>query len=123
MILLYSYDPFLSITVGPFPYTISPPPFLNSAKYSNIMYFVQTVKAFVPSMMKRDHGHIVTISSMLGLMGLCGAADYCASKFAITGMTEALRYEILSERKDDIHVTSVHPFLINTDMFAGIRTR
>ena len=83
----------------------------------------QTVKAFLPSMMENNYGHIVTISSMLGFMGLSGAADYSASKFAATAMAESLRYEILAERKDNVHVTAIHPYLVDTDMFAGVGTR
>ena len=64
------------------------------------------------------------MNSMLGLMGLSGAADYSASKFALKGFMESLDMEMSSQRKDSrIHITSVHPYLIDTDMFAGCTTR
>ncbi|KAJ2091340.1 3-dehydrosphinganine reductase [Coemansia sp. RSA 986] len=46
--------------------------------------------------MVKDHvqGHIVLVSSMLGFFGLIGYAGYCASKFAIRGLAEALRVEL-----------------------------
>ncbi|GFN92567.1 short-chain dehydrogenase/reductase 3, partial [Plakobranchus ocellatus] len=46
-----------------------------------------TTRAFLPSMIEQNKGHIVTISSMLGLAGLNGVVDYCISKFAVTGLS------------------------------------
>lgn len=40
-----------------------------------------TVKAFLPAMISRNHGHLVTVASSAGLVGVNGLADYCASKF------------------------------------------
>ena len=74
-------------------------------------------------MVNRNHGHIVSINSVLGLQGLAGAADYCASKHAVTGFMESLYYELHAAGKSGVYVTSVHPYIINTDMFAGCRTR
>src|SRR6218665_3392727 len=80
----------------------------------------QTVKEFLPVMLTRNHGHIVSINSMLGLSGLGGAAYYCASKFGALGFIESLRMEVEEEGKDGIHVTSIHPYLINTETFDEI---
>ena len=73
--------------------------------------------------MRIDRGHIVCINSMLGLMGLNGAADYSSSKFALTGFMESLNMEIKAEGKKHVYTTSVHPYLIDTDMFMGCKTR
>ena len=72
-------------------------------------------------MLKANCGHLVYINSVLGYMGLAGAADYCASKHALTGMTEALRDEL--HDVDGIHITSVHPHMTNTDLFKGCQMR
>jgi all-trans-retinol dehydrogenase (NAD+) len=40
-----------------------------------------TVKAFLPAMIAKNHGHLITIASSAGLVGVNGLADYCASKF------------------------------------------
>jgi all-trans-retinol dehydrogenase (NAD+) len=40
-----------------------------------------TVKAFMPRMIAKNHGHLITIASSAGLVGVNGLADYCASKF------------------------------------------
>lgn len=43
------------------------------------------MKAFLPEMLEKDHGHIVSVASSAGLVGVNGLADYCASKFAAVG--------------------------------------
>jgi all-trans-retinol dehydrogenase (NAD+) len=89
----------------------------------NLMAQFWTIKSFLPGMLANNHGHIVSINSVLGLIGLGGAADYSASKFGAVGLFEALSLEILRERKDGVHLTTVHPYHVNTDLFAGIKIR
>ena len=60
---------------------------------------------------------------MLGLMGLGGAADYVASKHALSGFHDALCMEIDREGKTGVKVTSIHPYMVNTDMFSGATIR
>ena len=74
-------------------------------------------------MIEGNHGHIVCINSMLGLMGLNGAADYAASKFALTGFMDSLDMELATEKTSRVYTTSIHPYLIDTAMFAGCKTR
>jgi len=74
-------------------------------------------------MLAKNHGHIVGINSMLGLMGVSGATEYCASKFGALGLHEALSFEVAREGKNGIFLTTVHPYHVNTDMFAGATTR
>ena len=52
-----------------------------------------TVSALVPRM-KEKGGYIVNTSSLAGLLGVFGYTDYCASKFALVGFSEALRSEL-----------------------------
>ncbi len=81
-----------------------------------------TLKAFLPSMIERNSGHIVTISSAAGIIGVTGLADYSASKFAVFGFHEAVRME-LRRLKSRVHTTIVCPFFIDTGMFQGVKTR
>jgi 3-dehydrosphinganine reductase len=53
-----------------------------------------TIQALLPHMQARGHGYIVNTSSIAGLIGVFGYADYCASKFALVGFSEALRSEL-----------------------------
>jgi NAD(P)-dependent dehydrogenase (short-subunit alcohol dehydrogenase family) len=50
-------------------------------------------KAVFPHMRKAGHGTIVNISSVAGKRGWANAAAYCASKFGLTGLTQALAAE------------------------------
>lgn len=64
-------------------------------------------------MLKQKSGHIVNISSVVGVMGNAGQVNYAASKAGIIGMTKSLAKE-LSSRK--ITVNAVAPGMIGTDM-------
>lgn len=88
----------------------------------NILAHFWTVKAFLPSMLKADSGHIVTIASAAGLIGVSGLADYSATKFAAFGFNESLRME-LGKLRSSVRTTIVCPFYINTGLFAGVKTR
>ena len=57
-----------------------------------------TIKAFLPFMIEQNHGHIVTIASSAGTLGVAGLCDYCASKFAAVGIDESLRFELRKRR-------------------------
>ena len=88
----------------------------------NIMAHFWTVRAFLPDMIRAGRGHIVTIASAGGIVGVSRMVDYCASKFAAFGFDEALRMEIRKNRWR-IKTTVVCPYYINTGMFAGVRSR
>lgn len=88
----------------------------------NTLAHFWTLKAFLPDMISRNEGHIVTIASAAGIIGVTGLADYSASKFAAFGLHEAIRME-LRRLKKNIQTTVVCPFFINTGMFDGVKTR
>jgi 3-dehydrosphinganine reductase len=52
-------------------------------------------RACLPYFVQQGAGRIVNVTSMLGFMGTFGYAAYCASKYAISGYTEALRQDVL----------------------------
>ncbi|MFK8016922.1 MAG: SDR family oxidoreductase [Gammaproteobacteria bacterium] len=79
-------------------------------------------REFLPAMVARDRGHIVTIASAGGLAGTAKLTDYCASKFAAVGFDDALRAE-LAYLGRNIDTTLVCPYYINTGMFDGVSTR
>ncbi|KAI8438944.1 hypothetical protein MSG28_011260 [Choristoneura fumiferana] len=66
----------------------------------NVLAHFWMLQAFLPSMMERNHGHIVAMSSMAGILGLRNLVPYCASKFAVRGMMEALHEEMREDAKD-----------------------
>tara|TARA_Y100000782_G_scaffold115436_1_gene158396 strand:+ start:378 stop:1211 length:834 start_codon:yes stop_codon:yes gene_type:complete len=70
-------------------------------------------KAFMQQLIDQKEGAIVNISSVYGLMGSPSNTDYCASKFAVRGYTEALSVEF---HKSPITIHCVHPGGINTNI-------
>jgi all-trans-retinol dehydrogenase (NAD+) len=88
----------------------------------NAMAHFWTVRAFLPGMIERGRGHIVTMASAAGIVGVSRMVDYCASKAAVFGFDEALRMEIRQKRWP-IRTTVVCPYFINTGMFDGVKTR
>lgn len=79
-----------------------------------------TTKAFLPEMLEKDHGHIVTIASLAGHVGVGKLIDYCASKFAAVGFDESLRSE-LHALDSKIQTTCICPYFINsTGMFNDV---
>jgi NAD(P)-dependent dehydrogenase (short-subunit alcohol dehydrogenase family) len=67
--------------------------------------------AALPHMRRQGQGRIVNISSIGGRIGLPHLVPYAASKFALTGLSDSLRYELA---RDNIHVTTVCPGLMRT---------
>jgi all-trans-retinol dehydrogenase (NAD+) len=88
----------------------------------NTLSLFWTAKAFLPAMIARNSGHIVTVASAAGTIGVSRLADYCASKFAAVGFDESLRAE-LAQIAPGVKTTVVCPYYIGTGMFEGVRTR
>jgi all-trans-retinol dehydrogenase (NAD+) len=88
----------------------------------NLNAHIWTIRAFLPGMIERGAGHLVTIASAAGIVGVARLADYSASKFACFGLDESLRSEFRKSRLR-IHTTVVCPYFIDTGMFAGVKTR
>jgi short-subunit dehydrogenase len=60
----------------------------------NVFGLVRTVRPFLDAMVKRGHGRILLISSIVGKRGIPHYSAYSASKFAVHGLAEALRVEL-----------------------------
>lgn len=89
----------------------------------NTMAYIWLTKAFLPDMLSRNHGHVVNIASLAGVVGMNGLADYCASKSAVIGFTEALQYELRQLKRYGVHLTLVCPSYLGTGMFQGCVSR
>ncbi len=88
----------------------------------NTLAHFWTVRAFLPGMLGRGRGHIVTVASVAGLAGTSRLSDYCATKFAAVGFDESLRVE-LKRLGSPVRTTVVCPYFIDTGMFEGASTR
>ncbi|OXU32099.1 hypothetical protein TSAR_002940 [Trichomalopsis sarcophagae] len=89
----------------------------------NVISHYWTTKSFLKEMMRENHGHIVTIASIAGLLGTYNCTDYSATKFAAIGYHESLFTELKTHGYDGINTTLVCPYFINTGMFSGVKPR
>lgn len=89
----------------------------------NIISHYWTVKAFLPYMMQRNDGHIVTVGSVTGMLGTYGCTDYSATKYACIGFHESLLTELKTHGYCNIQMSLICPYYINTGMFSGVQPR
>ena len=78
----------------------------------NVFGAVAMIKAVLPGMRQRRHGHIINITSMGSFITMPGISSYCGSKFALAGISETLSKELAPF---NIHVTAVAPGSFRTD--------
>ncbi|KAM5340574.1 estradiol 17-beta-dehydrogenase 11 isoform 2-T2 [Glossophaga mutica] len=74
----------------------------------------KTTKAFLPAMMKNNHGHIVTVSSAAGHTTVPFLMAYCSSKFAAVGFHRALTDELAALKSTGVKTSCLCPNFINT---------
>ena len=79
----------------------------------NLFGALHVMQQAVKVMRSQGHGHIVNVASLAGRRGFSPLGGYCATKFALVGMTEALRMELGGE---DIHVSLVMPGVVDTPL-------
>jgi 3-oxoacyl-[acyl-carrier protein] reductase len=79
----------------------------------NLMGTYYVTRAILPSMIERQTGDIINISSTAGLNGNALTSAYSASKFAVLGLTDSLMQEV---RKHNIRVTALTPSTVATDL-------
>jgi NAD(P)-dependent dehydrogenase (short-subunit alcohol dehydrogenase family) len=79
----------------------------------NVFGALAVMQEGLGAMRGRGGGVIVNVASLAGRRGISPLGGYCASKFALVGLTEALRSEIHGE---DVHVALVLPGVVETPM-------
>ena len=80
---------------------------------TNLKGVFNCTKAAIKYMMKQRSGNIVNISSIVGVMGNAGQANYCAAKAGVIGFTKATAKEVAAR---GIRVNAIAPGFIKTDM-------
>ncbi len=87
----------------------------------NVLSQYFSISEFLPKMIQNKKGLIITISSMMGMMGGANLADYCGSKWALLGLDESLRMELRRNGTNakGIRTLVVCPYMVNTGMFRG----
>jgi NAD(P)-dependent dehydrogenase (short-subunit alcohol dehydrogenase family) len=76
-----------------------------------------TTKAFVPELIAQKSGRIINTSSIVGQTGFGMVIQYCASKFAVTGMTQSLASELAPH---NITVNALCPGILPTDLHSAV---
>lgn len=80
---------------------------------TNLKSAFATVKAFLKPLMKSDNGRIINISSVVGIVGNPGQANYCASKAGMIGYSKSLAKELASRK---VTCNVIAPGFISTEM-------
>jgi len=81
---------------------------------TNIHGMYYCCKAAIPSMKRSQYGHILNIASTAALEGMHQVSAYCATKWAVKGLSESLFRELRDYR---IKVTCIYPGSTKTDFF------
>ena len=79
----------------------------------NFWGVVYGCKFFLPHLRGSDDAYIVNLSSLFGLVGIPGQSSYCATKFAVRGLSESIGAEL---HDTAVRVMSVHPGGVNTNI-------
>ncbi|MCI5826524.1 MAG: SDR family oxidoreductase [Arcanobacterium sp.] len=88
----------------------------------NTLSHYRTTREFLPGMIERDKGSVVTIASAAGLVGVARQTDYAGSKFGAVGFAQSLRAE-LRHHGSHVHTLVYCPYYIGTGMFEGVTTK
>lgn len=86
---------------------------------TNVKGLLYVTRAVLPDMVKRNKGHIINIGSIAGREVYPGGNVYCATKFAVRGLTKALKIDLLGT---NVRVTTIDPGMVETN-FSNIRFR
>jgi NAD(P)-dependent dehydrogenase (short-subunit alcohol dehydrogenase family) len=83
----------------------------------NLWGVVLGMRLVVPGMVERGDGHVVNVASMMGKLHVPGAAVYGATKYAVVGLSAAVRDELAGT---GVSVSAVLPGAVRTDLVAGV---
>ena len=86
----------------------------------NVDGVVNGINAFVPHFLERGEGWVVNTASLAGLGGVPGMGAYCASKFAVVGISESLYHE-LAQANRGVGVSVLCPGFVSTRIFESQR--
>lgn len=84
---------------------------------TNVKGLLYLTRLVLPFMIKNKHGHIVNLGSVAGRWVYPGGAVYCASKYAVTAISEALRQDLLGT---GVRVTNIEPGMVESE-FSVVR--
>jgi NADP-dependent 3-hydroxy acid dehydrogenase YdfG len=80
----------------------------------NLLGVLYGMRAFLPEMSRRGHGHVVNVASLAGRYATPGSGLYAATKHAVVAASESANFDMESR---GVHVTAVNPFFVATEGF------
>jgi len=85
---------------------------------TNFFAIIRMIQKIAPVMRKQNNGHIVNVSSVAGRIGFPVSAAYISSKFALEGLSESLRFELMPF---GVNVIIIEPGVIKTNFFNSMK--
>lgn len=89
---------------------------LHACMNTNFFGTLWVCQAVIPHLRARRSGHILNVTSVGGMVAMGGFGIYCAAKFGIEGISEALGQEVAGM---GVHVTAVEPGYVKSDFLEG----
>jgi NADP-dependent 3-hydroxy acid dehydrogenase YdfG len=86
----------------------------NTMFRTNVDGIFHCTRLVLPEMKRQEQGHIINISSIAGLTGIEEMSGYCATKFAVRGISQSLYKEV---RNFGVKVTCIFPGSVQTHFF------
>jgi NAD(P)-dependent dehydrogenase (short-subunit alcohol dehydrogenase family) len=83
---------------------------------TNLFGYIYGARAVLPHFRRQGSGALINVGSVVGIVGQPYTSSYCLTKFAIRGLGECLRQELLDQ---PIHVSTILPAGIDTPVFAN----
>ncbi|MCD6569073.1 MAG: SDR family oxidoreductase [Deltaproteobacteria bacterium] len=84
---------------------------------ANLWGVIHGIECFVPEMIRAKKGHVVSVSSTAGIIGLPWHTVYATTKHALVGMSEVLRYDL---KKHNIGISVICPGAVATGMVDSV---
>ncbi|KAL6064346.1 Serine 3-dehydrogenase (NADP+) [Balamuthia mandrillaris] len=84
---------------------------------TNVYGVMRLIRGILPSMLERNSGHVINVSSVAGTQAYRGGSIYCATKHAVQAISDSLRKEVVNTR---LRVTTISPGLVETE-FSVVR--
>ncbi|WP_109005543.1 SDR family oxidoreductase [Streptomyces rishiriensis] len=96
-----------------------PPAQMRQQFETNLFGPMNVTRAVLPVLRKQRAGHVITLSSLAGIIGQEFCVAYAASKFGVEGWMESLRYDV---EPYNIHTTVVEPGFFRTELLVDAST-
>ncbi|KAF1979099.1 NAD(P)-binding protein [Bimuria novae-zelandiae CBS 107.79] len=106
----------------PHPILDTSPEYLRKIFDVNVLSHWYTAQAFLPDMIQKNKGHVVTVASLGSFVTVAGMVDYTATKQASFSLHEGLAVEArLKHKASNILFTSVHPIWVRTPLINPLK--